>query len=106
MRKSTLGRKRFQVKITKVLGFTIKVKHGSFGYKKHEAFTEFIAVNEPNHKNTIGCSSNIRKQLKKRNWMYEIEKAETRAFVKAGMLPFKTIIIPKILKTEIIVNRY
>lgn len=102
-RKRTAGRNYQQVQIEKILGYTIRVKHGTMGYKSHLDFKKFIPVSPPDLSEIKGQRLTNRMYKFKRRllWEGQIAEAHRLAGYEASKQNFECIIIPKIEKTSI-----
>jgi hypothetical protein len=106
-RKSTLGRPVRHIPIEKIIGFTVKVAHGTWGYKNKQHVKEFIPIEDQKEKiKTLSSKLPTRKyQRAKRDlWLDAIIEAEKNAEKRAEKLSengeYLFLVFPKIVKTS------
>ena len=112
-RKTTLGRPTIHIPILKVLGYTVKVRHGSYGYKSNEDYKKFFEVIAPNTKDVdTKLPTKKYKKAKYDLWDKAIDNALALAHKEVeknrnlGAKSFECIILPKYLKTSTRVKLY
>ncbi len=109
MRKTTRGRRIIHVNQSKVVGFTLKVQHGSPGYIRMEHYKKFVEVEKPNYFHLGKMSTNKKKEHRAKLDLEAVKKA----FLKADAIrtrniakeAFFSIIIPKVVRKSRMINR-
>lgn len=101
-RKSTTGRKIVYNEITKLVGYTVRVKHGSLGYKNYLNFREHVRVIKPKGLRNRGNDSDQQEKLRKQDlWWKAGQDALNKAQVIANGQKFDCVLIPVVQRTSV-----
>jgi hypothetical protein len=109
-RKRTPGRRIIHVPDVKIIGFTLKVRHGSPNYKKHEQYRKFVEVVDKAPEKVlekvkaINLSQKAIRKQKLDRYVESVEKALLTATEIAQKNKFECIVIPKIINTSTVRN--